>query len=181
MGHIDETKLNQLFFEIQSGNQTSFSEFYQLTKSLIYYTVLPIIKDSGLAEDLLQEVYIKLIENSEKKKSQGSMIAYIITIARHLAINDYKRRQKEALYDRQIMEASIGQKESIILDESPVIQKMYQLLNETDIEIVTQHVLNDLTFKDISIALKMPLGTVLWRYNQAIKKLQKGVASNEKN
>lgn len=179
MGHIDENELNQHLLLLKAGDSSHFSSFYQLTKPLIYYTILPIIKDAGLAEDLMQDVYIKIIENIQNKKESGSSIAYLLTIARNLALNEYKKRQKEPLYDRQIVEMSMGQKENLQFDPSPIIQKMYALLSEIEIEIVTQHVLNDLSFKEISQMLRQPLGTVLWRYSKAIKKLQKGVDPHE--
>lgn len=179
MGHIDEHDLNQHLLRLKAGDSSHFSEFYALTKSLIYYTILPMIKDVGLTEDLMQDVYIKVIENIQRKTNQGSSIAYLLTIARNIALNELKKRQREQLYDRQVVEMSIGQKEYIQLDPSPIIQKMYRLLSDIEIEIVTQHVLNDLSFKEISQMIKQPLGTVLWRYNQAIKKLQKGVNPHE--
>ena len=39
-------------------------------------------------------------------------------------------------------------------------------------EVVTLHVINDLKFKEIAKIMKKPLGTVLWIYNKAIKKLR---------
>ncbi|MFA7417825.1 MAG: sigma-70 family RNA polymerase sigma factor, partial [Acholeplasma sp.] len=52
------------------------------------------------------------------------------------------------------------------------IFKILDLLDEIEKEVVTLHIINDLKFREIAKILKKPLGTVLWIYNKAIKKLR---------
>ncbi|WP_081911574.1 RNA polymerase sigma factor [Clostridium culturomicium] len=46
-------------------------------------------------------------------------------------------------------------------------------LNISEREIVILHLVNDLTFKDISKILNRPLGSIAWQYNSALKKLRR--------
>ena len=53
-----------------------------------------------------------------------------------------------------------------------------ELLNDLDDvakEIVVQHVINELKFKEIAKIVDKPLGTVLWIYNKAMKDLKRKV------
>ena len=50
-----------------------------------------------------------------------------------------------------------------------------ETLNDAEKEIINLRVGFDMTFKEISEALGIPLGTVAWRYRQALNKLKKTV------
>ena len=81
------------------------------------------------------------------------------------------RNKKEIISD-EIIE-SIPSPEESVNDED--IFKILDLLEPIEKEIVTLHVINDLKFKDIVPIVDKPLGTVLWIYNKAIKKLKEKV------
>ncbi len=51
-------------------------------------------------------------------------------------------------------------------------------LDDTAKEIVVQHVINELKFKEIAKIVNKPLGTVLWIYNKAMKDLKRKVESD---
>lgn len=48
-------------------------------------------------------------------------------------------------------------------------------LDGLDHDVVTMHIVGGMKFKDIANALNKPLGTILWIYNRAIKKLRRKV------
>ena len=88
------------------------------------------------------------------------------TIARNLAI-DYLRKQKHVtLDDVQVYQA---------FDASQVEKDYMWLLEHLDLtekEIVYLHVIEDLKFKDIAVIVDKPVGTVLWKYQEARKKMK---------
>ena len=53
-----------------------------------------------------------------------------------------------------------------------VFLKIKDLLPKDELEIVILHVINQMTFKEIALLNKLPLGTVLWKYNKTIKYLK---------
>ena len=58
------------------------------------------------------------------------------------------------------------------MKKSEEIFKLLDLLEPLEKEIIIMHVINDLKFREISKILNKPLGTVLWIYNKAIKKMK---------
>ena len=54
-------------------------------------------------------------------------------------------------------------------------------LEEKEREIVILHLVDNLKFKEIVKLKQMPLGTVLWLYNKAIKKLKRKVVEEYEN
>lgn len=155
--------------ELKQKNYQHFDEFYHLTKQQVFFAVIGIVKDQSLAEDLLQETYMKFLEKIDSFKEGSNPSAYLTSIARNLAIDLYHKRKKEVLSD-ELMDMIPS--EEVEDEKSEEIFKLLDLLEPLEKEIIIMHVINDLKFREISKILNKPLGTVLWIYNKAIKKMK---------
>ncbi len=154
--------------ELKKRDYSSFDTFYDLTKNQVFYAIINIIKDHSLAEDLMQDTYVKFLEKIDDYKSNSNPYAYLSTIGRNLAINMYNKRKRE-IVSEEIFETIAA---PIVEEPNDEIFKILDLLDPIEKEIVTLHVINDLKFREIVPIVDKPLGTVLWIYNKAIKKLR---------
>ena len=72
-----------------------------------------------------------------------------------------------------------------VKEESPTdVPDLFYLLdylNEKEREIVILHMIDNLKFKEIAKMKDKPLGTILWLYNKAIKKLKRKVEEENEN
>jgi RNA polymerase sigma-70 factor (ECF subfamily) len=91
-----------------------------------------------------------------------------------LAINDYRRNKNtEVLFD-----PTEGENEYLLADnnthETFSLEANYLLsiLGADEKEVVLLKIVSDMKFREISDHLQKPLGTVIWLYNKAIKKMQ---------
>jgi len=164
-------ELNNLVKKLQNGNMDVFDAIYYETKSLVYYTILNIVKDRSLAEDIMQDTYLKGLEKIHTFKATFSFKSWIVMIARNMAINEYNRRKRELSFDVNEDEYIFGTVESSS-EKELIVKEMLEFLKPEEQEIVILHVIGDLKHREIAAMLKKPLGTVTWTYNQAIKKLQ---------
>jgi RNA polymerase sigma-70 factor (ECF subfamily) len=168
---MTKTELNQLVKQLQNGEMQVFDMIYHETKSIVYYTILGILKDSSLAEDIMQETYLKSLEKIHSFKPRYSFSAWLVTIARNMAFNEFNRRKRELSYDPNEDDTIFGQVDSMS-EKQLMIRDMLEILDETEREVVVMHILGDLKHREIAEALKKPIGTVTWIYNKAITKLQ---------
>jgi RNA polymerase sigma-70 factor (ECF subfamily) len=166
-----KSDLHSYIKELQKGNMTAFDPLYYETKNLVYYTILNIVKDPSLSEDLMQETYLKALEKIHTFKTNTSVTSWFTTIARNMAINEFNRRKRELSIDVNDQEELFGSQESTS-EKELLVREILQNLEDTDRDIVVYHLINDLKFRQIADILDMPLGTVTWRYNQAIKNIQ---------
>jgi RNA polymerase sigma-70 factor, ECF subfamily len=162
-------QIHEIIKELKQRNYQSFDVFYNLTKNQVFYAIINIVKDKSQAEDLMQDTYLKFLEKIDQYKDGNNPYAYLSKIARNLAIN-YYHQDKKIVYNDEIIDYSDSLYESIEEDED--IFKLLNILSDIEKEVVTLHVINDLKFKEIAGILKKPLGTILWIYNKAIKKLK---------
>ena len=64
-----------------------------------------------------------------------------------------------------------GPEEEVIQDMS--LKEALDKLKPAEREVVSMKILSEMTFQEISNALQIPMGTVTWRYQAAIKKLKR--------
>ena len=168
--------LEDIIEEFRVGNYDSFDEFYHQTNKQLYVFIYDIIRNRQSSEDLLQETYMRFLNHIDKYKKNTNYFNFLVTIARNLAINEY-HKQKRMVYDEEYIYS--------VKEESPTdVPDLFYLLdyiNEKEREIVILHMIDNLKFKDIAKMKDKPLGTILWLYNKAIKKLKRKVEEENEN
>jgi RNA polymerase sigma factor, sigma-70 family len=168
--------LEDIIEEFRVGNYDSFDEFYHQTNKQLYVFIYDIIRNRQSSEDLLQETYMRFLNHIDKYKKNTNYFNFLVTIARNLAINEY-HKQKRMVYDEEYIYS--------VKEESPTnVPDLFYLLdylNEKEREIVILHMIDNLKFKEIAKMKDKPLGTILWLYNKAIKKLKRKVEEENEN
>ncbi|MFA6801492.1 MAG: RNA polymerase sigma factor [Acholeplasmataceae bacterium] len=164
-------KIKDIIFEFKHQNYKNFDTFYRLTERQVYFAIVTISKDQDVTKDLMQDTYMKFIEKIDQFNDQLSVYAYLTTIGRNLAINEYNRRKRD-IHDEQIFDYIPSPNK---VDENEGILDILDTLDDIKRDIVVMHVINDLKFREIAKVLTMPLGTVQWHYHEAIKILKEKV------
>ena len=168
--------LEDIIEEFRVGNYDSFDEFYHQTNKQLYVFIYDIIRNRQSSEDLLQETYMRFLNHIDKYKKNTNYFNFLVTIARNLSINEY-HKQKRMVYDEEYIYS--------VKEESPTdVPDLFYLLdylNEKEREIVILHMIDNLKFKEIAKMKDKPLGTILWLYNKAIKKLKRKVEEENEN
>ena len=82
-----------LVAKLRTGNSTAVEEFYNVYRRRLYYLVLEHVdRDRGLAEDLVQEVFLAALGSLDRFRGDSQLYTWLRSIAFH-KINDYYRRQ----------------------------------------------------------------------------------------
>jgi RNA polymerase sigma factor (sigma-70 family) len=81
-------------------DQAAFAELYSATKGKLFSIVLLIVKRSDLAEEIIQDAYVRIWHSaSSYRASRGSPMTWMITIARNLAIDNVRKATPEGFFD----------------------------------------------------------------------------------
>lgn len=162
--------LQILVNRLKNGDKEAFDLIYENTHRQIFFVVLPIVNDRLLAEDIIQDTYIKFLENIEKYRNKN-LLAYLITIGKNLAINEYHKKNrivKVENFDDFAYSDLIEYK----VEAQEAIQKALSILDNQERNIFLLHVLESLTFKEIALIINKPIGTVTWMYQKARRKMK---------
>lgn len=164
--------LEQAIRQLKNGEPSAFDQVYELTNRKIFYVALNILKDKALAEDIMQDTYLKFLEKLYDYHSKNSL-AYILTIARNLSINLYNKRKREYQMDEDF--ENYFPVEDLVefkVETKELIKNALSKLSDTEKQVFLLHTLENLKHREIALILDKPLGTVTWVYKQATKKLR---------
>ncbi|MBE6143192.1 MAG: RNA polymerase sigma factor [Erysipelotrichaceae bacterium] len=164
--------MKDFILKFKVNDYSMFNEFYKMTSKQVYFTALGVLKDHSLAEDILQDTYVTFLNNIDNVKENQNIYAYLTMIARNKSLNLLKEN-KRLVFDEDIMRNITYQTDKN--QYSDVDQILSYLDSQEDREIIIYHVLLDYKFKDIAKIIKKPLGTVLWKYNKAMKYLKERI------
>lgn len=91
MSNLTDHQLIQL---IAKGDSKAFSNLLQRHKKRVYGLCYYLMNDAGLAEDMAQDTWIKIVQNAPRYSPIASVVSWISQIARNQCINELKRRQR---------------------------------------------------------------------------------------
>ncbi|PPL02199.1 RNA polymerase sigma-70 factor, ECF subfamily [Parapedobacter indicus] len=89
---IDE---QEMLARLQLGEEMAFRWVYDRYSRAIYGNILRLVHDETVADDLLQDVFVKIWEHREHIDPNQSFRAYLFTCSRHFAFNFRRRLQLE--------------------------------------------------------------------------------------
>lgn len=172
---VESKELLKNLQEFQKGNKEAFHDVYANTDRILYQTIYLLVRSKEVAEDLMQETYIRVLEHDWLKDKRGNVLAYFITIAKNLAFNYLKKHQREEMIsseDESYYFHSHDKKE-----ETPLLDMMSVTLKKDEMLIVYLYVVEEWTHKEIAKLLHRPLGTITYKYQVALKKLKEKVGN----
>ena len=139
---------------------------YEAYLGYIYTVVYGILRNKENAEDVTSEFFIKLWEKAGQYKPGKGHRGYLAAMARNMAV-DYLRKYKKEELTAAVHDLGNEEIENLSLRE------VLLLLKPGERQIVDMKVLGGLTFREIAELLSLPMGTVTWKYQNAIKKLRR--------
>lgn len=134
----------------------------------LYLTALAITKNPHLAEDAMQEAFLKVLKNYASLKNIKHLRTWITKILVNECKNILKKHKKE-----QNTEYVLETQSTEFDDEEIIFFDMISNLNINDKTVVALRFFNGYDLETISIILGLPLSTVKSRLYRALEKLRK--------
>lgn len=167
---IDKVKLHELMKKQRLGEKVQ-KELYENYNDLVYSIAFSILKNKENAEDVMQNVFAKIIDMPKEKLPSEKETTWLYTVTKNEAISYFRKNKKEIcleeIYELIDEDTNI---EDIIEKEN--YQKLISGLDKEEQEIISLKVLSRLKFRQIATLLNMPIGTVQWKYYKAINALK---------
>ena len=183
---ISDSELVSLYI---NGNEEAFKELLNRHKNRVFTTIHLIVKDRYLAEDLLQETFIKAVNTikSGRYNDEGKFLPWILRIGHNLAIDTFRRSKRyptvlmedgTSLFDTlEFAEAPIEDKQ-ITRDSVNKLKRHIQELPESQKQVLIMRSYLDMSFKEIADATGVSINTALGRMRYALINLKKKMNEN---
>lgn len=167
-----------------AGNDACFDVLLSRYKSKVFTTIHLIVRDRSVAEDLFQDVMIKVVRmiRNGSYNEEGKFLPWVIRIARNLAIDHFRKVQRNPTQHESddfdifsnVQQAEESSEDKIIIDEnSRYIRELIQQLPEKQREVLIMRSYADLSFKEIASITDVSINTALGRMRYALLNLRK--------
>ena len=104
----DLNEIEALLSRIALGDRASFDALYSRTSAKLFGIALRVLNDRGEAEDVVQEVYVRIWDKAGQYKANGlSPMTWLITIARNTAIDRLRKRNARGAQATETLEDTL--------------------------------------------------------------------------
>lgn len=162
---MNNWQIDKLLCSIAQGSEQAFETLYLQTKKGVFAFVYSYLNNREDTEDVMQTVYLKIKLNISKYAKGTNGRAWILQIAKNLALDCIRKRYNTESIDDVV----IPYNDQPIGTVSDVMKKV---LSPQEERIVVLHVLWGYKHREIARILDCPIGTVTSKYKRAIQKMQ---------
>lgn len=167
---IDE---NDLVAATLNGDKSAFGEIVSRYQAMVARTVKGMLGDTVFADDIGQEVFIRLYNSLSEFRGEAKLSTYIQKIAVNLTLNEIKRRKRffsmfSQTGNNEMHEYDVADPEDYErMDTRELVNNALQKLEPKFRIILTMRMLQGYSTKETAEILELPLGTVLSRLSRA--------------
>ena len=172
----NKKELHQIFIELKNKSQTAYNKLYEKYYSLIYGVVFSILKNKDDAEDVTHEVFTKIYKLEPDKLPNDCEASWLYTVSKNECFLHLRKIKPNIRID-EIYEIPSESNDIDNIIDSEYYNKLMSGLKEDEKMIVSLKVLSNFTFKKISQIMEIPIGTVQWKYYNAINSLRISIGS----
>jgi RNA polymerase sigma factor (sigma-70 family) len=187
VSHSNDHELIALYV---AGNEQAFETLLHRYKAKIYTSIYLFVKDHSLAEDIFQEVFIKIIDTLRRGKynHEGKFVQWAMRISYNMCV-DYHRRNKRRAHINptedfdifDVLRNSDDSPEQAIMrsEMHNRIRRMVDALPEEQREVVILRHYADMSFKEIAGLTRVSINTALGRMRYALINIRKMMSESE--
>lgn len=171
MKNINKKDIKILFNKLKEGDKEALKEIYNKCNKIVYGIAFSILKNRDNSEDIVQIVFMKIMNMSKDLLPIKNEMSWIYSLTKNETLN-YIRKQKDLVNIGEAYFLLEEDKEIEKIIEKDSYNNLIKKLPEKDREIISLKILSNMSFREISNLLNMPIGTVQWRYYTSLHSLK---------
>ncbi|MGK5508986.1 RNA polymerase sigma factor [Brevibacillus formosus] len=164
---------------VQKGNRDAYAHLVDKYKERLYSYLYRMTGQQQDAQDLTQEAFIKAYCQLDKYKPTDAFLAWLYRIASNLCIDAWRKNKhyaKTPLEETRLIESDTPEKAYLEKEKQDTLQQQIMALGEEYRVVFLLKYLEQMSYKEISEILHVPVTTVQMRIHHAKKKLRASIA-----
>ncbi len=171
MKKIDEKEIHELFEKMRQTDLKAYEELYKKYYNLVYNIAFSVLKNYENAEDIAQNVFVKIGNLEQEKLPKNYEASWLYTVTKNECISFIRKNKETSSIENRIEnENEKNEIETVIQNSS--YQNLLESLEQVEKQIIFLKIEEGYSFKEISKLLKMPMGTVQWKYYKSLHSLK---------
>ena len=185
-----------LMVRYQRGDRSAFTSLVRRHQSPLYNFALRQLRVASVAEDVVQEAFVRVVQNAAEFKHEARFTTWVYTITRNLCIDQLRKRalrKHPSLDEARAGEDGEGptlaeqtadvrvsvEREATGSELRDRIAKAVDLLPDDQREVFLMREISNLPFKEIAEITGVPENTVKSRMRYALERLQAALSEYE--
>jgi RNA polymerase sigma-70 factor (ECF subfamily) len=175
------SEYQDLVIQLQQGSLDALGQFYDQHQRMVYRTALVITGDPDAADDLMQDVFLRLYRFADHIDPQRPLEPWLYRMTVNLSYTWIKRNRRWLRPLEDLAEWLTGGRQTPheqveLQDDWDRVQHAVSNLPFPQRVVIVLYYLNDLSLQDISEILEVPVGTVKSRLHYGRQALRKSLA-----
>lgn len=182
---LELNREKQLVLKVIEGNHDAFAQLYDMYAERLYYFALRFMISKEDAENVTQDVFVKLWETRERIDVNLSFSSYLFTIAKNTIFNIHRKRVNELAYLSHL--GTFLESNQVKLENEIIYRDIYDKVEKLIAELPPQRKKvfemsrkQGLSHKEISAELNISEKTIETHIRLALKTLREGVEDSIK-
>jgi RNA polymerase sigma factor (sigma-70 family) len=175
---------DQLIKSYTAGNTDAMSMLIDRHKNKVFATISLLIKDKYAAEDIFQDLFIKVIDTLKKDKyaEEGKFVSWMMRIAHNLCMDHFRKLKSrptittsdnEDIFSTMNFGVPMADSAITFRQTTNTVRKMIDELPEEQREVIILRHYADMSFKDIASLMNCSVNTALGRMRYGLLNLRK--------
>lgn len=174
---IDE---NLLVTKLKSRNRDALGYLYDNYASALYGIISRIVSDENVAEEVLQDVFMKIWSKIDQyESSKGRLFTWMANLSRNLAIDKLRSKEIKKVGKTDNLETFVTEIERSHQNHQNIdsigLKETLKSLREEERFIIEMTYFKGYTQSEVSEEFDIPLGTVKTRLRMGLKSLREGL------
>jgi RNA polymerase sigma-70 factor (ECF subfamily) len=172
------------------GEDKAFETLVKRSKSKVYTSIYLIVKDRYIAEDLMQETYIKAIDviKSGRYNEEGKFLPWVVRIGHNLAIDFFRKDKRyptivledgSKLFNSFEFAEESSEDIQMKADKISNVRELIKKLPDEQREVLVMRHYEELSFQEIADQTGVSINTALGRMRYALINLRKMLEKQE--
>ena len=168
------------------GDSDAFSTLVLRYKSKLYTSIYLLLKDKYLAEDMFQDVFIRVIDKLKKGlyKEEGKFLPWVMRIAHNMCLDHFRKVKRlpamkmsddSDFFEQLDISAPGSDSRMMAAETSTQVREILDNLPDEQREIIILRHYADLTFKEIAALKHISINTALGRMRYGLINLRKTI------
>ncbi|MGJ5643066.1 RNA polymerase sigma factor [Formosa sp. S-31] len=173
----------ELVVAIAKNDKTAFKTLFERYYQRINTYVFTFVHDNEKANDIAQQVFVKLWEQRERMSSISSPRSYLYSIAYNIYVDDYRGLKREQLFleelQRRSLAAQIEVNDELTQARIKKLKAVIDTLPKRCKEVLLLNKIEGLKYKEIAEQLDISVHTVNAQMQNAFAKIKEAFANDE--
>jgi RNA polymerase sigma-70 factor (ECF subfamily) len=185
--NLTDQQLVHLYVE---GNTNALETLVNRYKDRIYTSIYLLVKDKYMAEDLFQDVFIRIIDTIKggRYTDEGKFLPWALRIAHNMCVDHFRKIKRSPSIktsdDRDIFEVlnfsePSAENKMMQMQSHERVRKMIDMLPQDQREVIILRHYADLSFKEIADLTKCSINTALGRMRYGLINMRRLMAEKQ--